>query len=133
MNLECFLKQNALKVENRKLTVSQRFVLDGEPVLWEIKAITPKLDEQLRNASLKQTVNGLEVDTDKYLGKLMASCIVFPDLDDSDLQDSYGVFGADNLLKVMLTAGEYANLLEQIEAINGFNVTMKDKVDTAKN
>ena len=133
MNLECFLKQNALKVENRKLIVSQRFVLDGEPVLWEIKAITPKLDEQLRNASLKQTVNGLEVDTDKYLGKLMASCIVFPDLDDSDLQDSYGVFGADNLLKVMLTAGEYANLLEQIEAINGFNVTMKDKVDTAKN
>lgn len=29
----------------------------------------------------------------------------FPDLNDKDLQDSYGVMGADSLLKAMLTPG----------------------------
>lgn len=40
-----------------------------------------------------------ETDYNAYLGKLDARCTVFPNLDDAELQNSYGVMGADALLK----------------------------------
>ena len=54
-------------------------------------------------------------------------------MNDKELQDSYGVMGADSLLKAMLTAGEYANYLEKVQAVNGFDVPMDELVSEAKN
>ena len=67
------------------------------------------------------------------MGKLAARCTVYPNLNDASLQDSYGVMGADALLKKMLTAGEYAEYLMKIQEINGFDVSFEDKVEEAKN
>ena len=139
--LSGFLKQNAVRVENEKTAVSGRF-LDGEkkPLLWEIKCITPAEDEEIRRECLRRApVPGkkgqytAEVDADLYMGKLAAKCTVFPDLDDRELQDSYGVMGADRLLKAMLTPGEYAEYLNRVQALNGFDVTMDERVEQAKN
>ena len=61
------------------------------------------------------------------------ACTVFPNLNDKELQDSYKVMGADALLKTMLTPGEYAEYLTKIQEVCGFDTTMQDEVDEAKN
>lgn len=74
-----------------------------------------------------------EVDFNLYLGRFAAACTVYPNLNDKELQDSYHAMGADQLLKAMLTPGEYAEYLSKIQEINGFSQSMQDEVDEAKN
>lgn len=140
-NLSAFLAENAVKVENIKCIVSKRFVDEkGNPIPWEIQCITSDEDEALRKACTKRVPvpgkrNQFTMDTDYnlYLGKLAARCTVFPNLDDAELQNSYGVMGSDALLKRMLTSGEYAEFLTKIQEVNGFDVAFDEKVDEAKN
>jgi hypothetical protein len=140
-NLSGFLAQNALKVENIKYVVSKRFRDEkGRPIPWEIRCITSTEDEELRKACTKRVpIPGkrnqftLETDYNLYLGKLAARCTAYPNLDDAELQNSYGVMGADALLKTMLTPGEYADYLTKIQEVNGFEITFEDAVDEAKN
>lgn len=140
-NLSCFLSQNAVKAENEKFVASKRFIgADKKPVEWEIKAISSKEDEALRKESTKRVpIPGKkgqytqETDYNLYLGKLASECTVFPNLNDKELQDSYHVMGADTLLKAMLTAGEYAGFLEKIQQVNGFDTTLEEQVEEAKN
>ena len=54
----------------------------------------------------------------RYESMVLAASVVFPDLKGADLQDSYGVMGAENLLEKMLTAGEFSALQEAVEAVN---------------
>lgn len=141
MNLSAFLAKNALKVEHVKFVASDRFLdEDGKPIEWEIKAITSAEDEALRKSCAKRvSIPGKknqyqqETDFDLYLGKLAVACTVFPNLNDKEVQDSYGVMGAEALLKAMLIAGEYAGYLARIQKICGFDTTLQDEVDEAKN
>ena len=140
-NLSAFLAENALKVQNIKHIVSRRFVNeDMKPVVWEIACITSGEDEKLRKDCTKRVpIPGkrnqftMETDYNLYLGKLAAKCTVFPNLDDAELQNSYGVMGADTLLKVMLTPGEYADYLIKIQEVNGFDIAFDEKVEEVKN
>lgn len=140
-NLSAFLAQNAIKVENEKYVASKRFIGENKkPIEWEICCITSDEDIALRkNCTRKVQVPGKknqftnETDYDKYLTKLAVKCVVYPNLNDADLQNSYGVMGAEQLVTTMLTPGEYNDLLEKIQAVNGFEVTFDDKVEEAKN
>lgn len=140
-NLSAFLSQNAVAIENTKCVVSKRFLDEKKkPIEWEICCITSSEDEELRKECTKRIpVPGKkgqytrDVDYNQYLGKLAARCTVFPNLNDKELQDSYHVMGADALLKAMLTAGEYAGYLEKIQSVNGFDSSLEDMVDEAKN
>ncbi len=139
-NLSAFLSQNAIRVENLKYVASKRFVQDGKPIEWEICSITPEEDEVLRKKCTSRVpIPGKrnqfvpETNYNSYLGKLGAKCTVFPNLDDAELQNSYEVMGADSLLKVMLTPGEYADYLSKVQEVNGFEVSLEDAVDEAKN
>lgn len=141
MNLSAFLAENALAVENVKFAASKRFMGDdGNPMLWEIKTITGTEDEALRKSCAKRVpIPGKknqyqkETDYDMYLGKLAVACTVFPDLNNKELQDSYKVMGADALLKTMLTPGEYADYVQKVQEVCGFDTSLQDDVDEAKN
>lgn len=141
MSLSAFLAENALKIENIKFVPSKRFVgEDGKPIEWEIKTITGVEDEALRKSCAKRVpIPGKknqyqkETDYDMYLGKLAATCTVFPNLNDKELQDSYKVMGAEALLKTMLTPGEYADYVQKVQEACGFETTLQDEVDEAKN
>lgn len=140
-NLSAFLSQNAVKEENVKYVASKRFLdADGNPMEWEIKSITSKEDEALRKSCTRKVqVPGKrgqytqETDYSTYVGKLAATCTVFPNLHDKELQDSYGVMGDDTLLKTMLKPGEYADYLNKVQETNGFEASMEELVDEAKN
>jgi hypothetical protein len=135
--LKAFLAANAEQVENRRVVISDRFRDGGKPVLWELRAISEAENEALRKSCTKlvKSKRGDQEKTDNnlYIGKLAAESVVYPDLKDAELQNSYGVMGTEVLLKKMLTAGEYATLLAQVQEINGFDRDMNELVEEAKN
>lgn len=141
-DLSAFLAQNALPVEHVKYAASKRFI-DPEtklPMEWELRALTSEEDETLRKdctrnvpVPMKKNQYAPQLDTTKYIGRLAASCVVFPDLNDSALQDSYHAMGAESLLKAMLLPGEYADLITEVQSINGFDLDMGEQVEEAKN
>ena len=141
MYLNGFLKQNAVQAENIKFVASERFVdANNKPIEWEIRAITSKEDEEIRKSAIKRIPTrgkyghyDQEVDSSKYVGLLACACTVFPNLNDASLQDSYGVMSADELLKAMLLPGEYADYIIKVQEICGFDKSMQDLVDEAKN
>ena len=107
---------------------------------WEIKTITGTEDEALRKSCAKwvpipgkKSQYQKETDYDMYLGKLAVACTVFPDLNNKELQDSYKVMGAESLLKTMLTPGEYVEYIQKVQEVCGFDATLQDEVDEAKN
>ncbi|NLI90199.1 MAG: phage portal protein [Epulopiscium sp.] len=137
--LSAFLSQNAIQTENEEHIISKRFIdKSGSPIPWEIRAIDEDFNETIRKSCIKRerdkkTRSIIETtDTEMYLAKLMVECVVFPNLKDVELQESYGVLGAEALVKKMLTAGEYSELLECVQKVNGFDVD-DDLVDEAKN
>ncbi|SEM12754.1 Phage XkdN-like tail assembly chaperone protein, TAC [Paenisporosarcina quisquiliarum] len=140
-NFTAFLSQNAIKVENVKYAASKRFINeDGKPVEWEIASITSDEDELLRKTCTKRIpVPGKrnafmpETDFNAYITKQAVKCTLFPNLNDVELQNSYGVMGGEALLKVMLTPGEYADYVAKVQEVNGFNVPLEDAVEEAKN
>lgn len=141
MSLKAFFAENAEKIEPQELVISKRFIgEDGQPECWRVGPVSGEEDEKLRaSCTYKVQVPGKrgqfmqETDFNAYLGRLAARCVKYPDLYDAGLQDSYQVKGAENLLKTMLTSGEYARLLEAVQKICGFDETMEEKVEQAKN
>lgn len=139
-NFAVFMAGNAVKNESVKYVASKRFVANGKPVEWEIKAIDSDLDELLRKECTKRVpIPGKrgqynqETDTDKYIARMCVACTVYPNLNDAELQDSYGVKSADALLKKMLLPGEYTEYKAKVMEVNGYDMSMEDLVDEAKN
>jgi hypothetical protein len=139
-NFSVFMAGNAIKDETVKYVASKRFVDKGKPVEWELKAVSSDLDEAIRKDCTKRVpIPGKrgqynqETDTDKYIGKLCVACTVYPDLNNSELQDSYGVKGGENLLKAMLKPGEYTEYKAKVMEVNGYDLSMEELVDEAKN
>ena len=140
MSLEMFFKQNAVQVENKKIEISKRFLdSEGNPIKFEIKAISSADDQILReNCTVVKEIPGKkgqfapQLDVNKYTLLLAAACVVYPQLDNAALQDSYGVRTKTELLSNMLLPAELQDLNTEVQAINGFK-TMTDLEEEAKN
>ena len=135
-----FMAGNAKEDEVVEYVASKRFNVKGKPVAWKIKSISSELDETIRKECTKKVpIPGKrgqynqETDTDKYVGKLCVACTVYPNLNDAELQDSYGVKSADALLKAMLKPGEYTEYKAKVMEVNGYDMSMEELVDEAKN
>lgn len=141
-NLSLFLKKNK-KVRTNTFYAATKSLCDekGNPVEWEIKALTTKESEDIRSECTTEVpVTGKpgmvrpKVDTKAYIAKLIAACVVFPDLYNKELQDSYGVRTPEDLLKEMVDdPSEYNALAEFIQNFNGLDETLEEKVKEAKN
>lgn len=140
-NLSAFLAQNVEQLEHVKYIASKRIKDgDGKPVEWELKCLTSEEDSALRKSCTKKTqIPGRkyafqpETDIELYTSRQITACVVFPDLNNRELQDSWGVMGAEALLKNMLTPGEYTDLSYKIQEINGYDTPFEEQVETAKN
>ena len=114
---------------------------NGNPLEWTIKPLTTKENDNIRDDCTKEipvvgkpNVYRHKVDTSKYVAKMICACVVEPDLFDKELQDSYGVMTPEDLLKEMIDdPGEYQAFAAFIQNYNGFDTTLEDKVEEAKN
>ena len=138
-DLKFFLKQNTIPVENQEVEVSKRFKDDaGNTVKFEIKSISNEMDDTLRKQNTRQVkkAKGVvvpELDQQKYFVDLVLKSLVYPDLDDKELQDSWGVMDSRELINAMLLPGEYTALLQEVQKINGWDLNVEDIKDEVKN
>lgn len=139
-NLSYFLAGNVEKRENKKIVVSDRFKDEnGKVVPWVIRPVSAEEDDLIRKQCTKRVpVVGKknqftqDFDANKYLAKLAAAAVVYPDLNNAELQNSYKALGAEQLVKTMLYKDEFDKLSEEL--VNETNTEdMEDLVDEAKN
>ena len=136
------MKKNK-KIRKNTFYPATKTLLDekGSPLMWEIKPLTTAETETIRAECTKEIpVPGKrnmfrdKVDTNLYLDKMMVAAIVFPDLYNAELQDSYGVKTPEALLKAMIDdPSEYSDLLGYIQEQSGFDKDIKDEIEEAKN
>ena len=141
-NLSLFMKKNKKVRENTFYAATESLQDEnGKPLEWEIKPLTTEETEQIRlectkNVPLpgKRGKNESTTEMNLYSAKLMVSAIVFPDLYNAELQDSYGVKTPEDLLKKMLdNPSEYYDLLGYISEMAGFDRDIEDEIEEAKN
>ena len=137
-----FMKENKVARENTTYPATKSLVDEnGKPLLWTIKPMTTKENEAIRDECMidipvpgKPNMYRPKLATSKYIAKTICACVVEPNLYDKDLQDSYGVMTPEELLMVMVDdPGEYQAFATFVQNFNGFDVTLEDKVDEAKN
>ena len=138
-DLKFFLRQNAVLPQNEEVEVTQRFKDEnGSPIKFEIKPISNELDDELRKQNTRQVkrAKGVyvpELDNQGYLADMTIIAVVYPDLNDKELQDSWGVMDAKELINAMLLPGEYNVLLQAIQQLNGWDLSLDDIKEEAKN
>jgi len=140
--LQQFFKKNKKQKENAFFSATKSLCDEnGAPLLWEIKGLTTKEDEKLRDLCTDEVpIPGKpgmfrhRLRTSEYTAKVIASSIVFPDLYNAELQDTYGVKTPEDLIQEMVNdSGEYMALMAFIQKFNGFNITLQEDIDTSKN
>lgn len=132
MSLEDFLQENVDTIEPIKVALSPRFKAP-----FEIKAITENENAAIRKSCRKKVKQKYgqyttETDQDLYLVRLVAACTVTPDFKNAQLQANWGVVGEEALIQKMLTPGEYAELLNQIQLVCGFDLDIEEAKDEIK-
>ena len=132
-SLNAFL--NPVKVENKKVIISNRFLDENkEPIPFEIKAINQDENKRLINKHTKRDKKGLEIfNRGEYLAELTASAVVFPDLNNAELQKAYNCLGSASLIQKMLLVGEFAELANQVQLLSGLDEDINSDIEEAKN
>lgn len=131
-SLSAFL--NPIKIENKEVIVSNRFVEDGKPVPFVIRPITEEENKQLIKAYTKPDKKGNDVfDRTEYVHGMVAKAVAFPDLTNAELQNAYGVMGEAKLLQKMLLIGEFATLSTAVQEISGLDKDINADIEEVKN
>ncbi|WP_301861144.1 hypothetical protein [uncultured Megasphaera sp.] len=138
--LSAFFKENEIVKEPVKYVASKRFVdANGDPVEWELRALTnDEIDTLQHRCQKKVPVKGTRdyqtvFDRERFTMEFTLKSIVYPNLNDTELQTNRGVVGAEALLKDLLTPGELADLYLASSEASDFQTGMDDKIKTVKN
>lgn len=139
-DLSAFLSQNVKRVENTLYPATNRIVDEnGKPIPWEICCITATENARIRKGCMttvavagKKGQYTQEFNSQLYLARLCVRTTVYPDLQDKELQDSYGVMSAEELISTMLTPGEFEDYATAVMKANGFDGE-ENLVEEAKN
>lgn len=118
--------------EEKEIVISKRFVDEkGNPVPFKIRAITQAENDQIIKASKRSVkVNGVmqeKLDTTEMSRRLVVEGTVYPDFRDSELCNGYGTMNPYEVPGKMLLAGEYSNLLAEINKLSGFDVDIEEE------
>lgn len=128
-SLNGFFKENVEELKNTFYPASKRMKDEnGKPIKWEIRfipnPIMSKIKEDRANGTISQIEAGL---------RMAVAAIVYPDLNNAALQDSYGVKNPKDLLSAMLSSAELDKLEEVVVEANGYTEDFNEKVEKAKN
>lgn len=141
-NLNAFFRENVKVEDNTVERVISKRMLDenGKPIKWKFKPIryTKLLDIIDKNTEIKATANGQassSVKTKPMLVEQAVNTIVFPPLKNKKLQDSWGVFTAEDLLDAMLGDNnqEWRVLFETVQELNGKGKEQDEQEKEVKN
>ena len=136
-----FMKGNKIAMENTTYPATKSLLDEnGEPLLWTIKPLTSKdNDKLLDKCSYEVPITGkpgmyrTTVDNIKYATAILCECVLEPDLNDAELQDSYGVKTPEALIKELVDdPKEYQDFVNFVQGYPGTE-DLAEKVEEAKN
>lgn len=127
-----FMKGMVKEVEPVKMKLD-RF---EEPI--ELRPLTARESDEINNQCFvtKPGVKGRPervFDVVKYNRRISVASFIHPDLNDAELQESYGVRGAENLYSAMFLLGEANQILEKVTEISGIDQGINEDIEEAKN
>lgn len=136
MSLNGFFKSNVKTLPDLRVVVSERFTNeDGTPIEWVLHPISTKRVEEITKRNSRTTIkNGKKettVNEENLNAELLEEVVLFPRLNDAELQDSYGVTSVNELLSVMLYPGETQVLTNALQEV--MSGTKANDIDELKN
>lgn len=137
MDLKAFLNNGNNGNETFEYTPTKKFKdSKGNAIPWVFKKLSVEEYETIREqcTSINFADNGkTKFNNTLFNKKIVCNSVVEPNLNNAELQDSYGVKKAEDLITKMFdSAGEYYNLLSYLLNVNGFKKFSED-VEDAKN
>lgn len=136
------MKQNKIPKQNVKYPAVKSLKDENGSVLeWELKHLTSRENDLIRDECTceipiagKPNMYRSKLNASLYLRRLIAASVVYPDLYNAELQDSYGVKSPEDLIYAMVDEpGEYSELAAYVQKLSGFDVTLEEKAEQAKN
>jgi hypothetical protein len=120
--------------------IERSIKLGGKEKKMKFKPISATKGDEIRKSCRKVSIykgqKQVSTDQDSYMEKLIIETTVYPDFRNEELQKAWGVMGAENLLKAMkgkMLDGEYAELFAIVSEINGYDKSMDELIEEAKN
>jgi hypothetical protein len=122
--VDILLKIDAEKLElPKKMVEIKRLIeLAGEPVIFEIKALTQTQFEEIQDMSTKFDPISNKADVDVFTIKLetILKGVISPELRRKELLEHYKVHTPYDLIKKLFTPGEIDRLYSEISDLSGF-------------
>ena len=137
-NIKAFLLPPVME-ETKEVVITKRAKgPDGKPVPFVLRRIDQETNNKLlKQAQKREQKNGqiiVETDNDKFGKLLVLASVVEPDFRNSELCAHYKTMDPLDVPVRMLSSGEYAKLMHEINKLNGFDDdTSYVTEDTAKN
>lgn len=120
--------------------IEKTLMIGGKPKNMKFKAILADVGDEIRRKCRKTQFHKgqkiTEINQDKFIANMIIETTVYPDLKNADLQKSWGVVGAEDLLKAMkskMSDGEYAEWSNTVSEVNGYDKSMDELIEEAKN
>lgn len=134
MDLELFLNKGNIEEEIVEYGATKKFTDEkGEPVKWQIRRMGINEYEKIRKSCTKMTSKTVIFDNELFMRKLIAESVKYPNMNNVELQDSYGVKKAEDLVPLMFAnVGEYYDMQKFINELNGFK-SAEMEIEEAKN
>ncbi|MED3799948.1 MULTISPECIES: phage tail assembly chaperone [Lysinibacillus] len=131
-NFKAFMKENVRQADPVELKL-ERFT---EPI--KLRPLTSAESDLINDRCFKNKPGrkGRQervFDPVAYNRGISVAAIIYPDLNDTELQKSYGVKGAEQLFGAMFWVGEASQISEKVSEISGLDHALEDEVDEAKN
>ena len=140
LSMKAFLKGNAIALKEKEYVASERFVDEqGNPIPWKLRVLgndeIEAMERRCKKKEFNKNTREYKTTTDQIAlaTEMVCAAVVFPNLNDADLQASYGTIGAALTVKAMLTPGEYTDLVSAVSEVSGYQMGMAEKISTAKN
>lgn len=140
LDLSFFLPGKAEVVEEVKVPISARFKdKEGKLIPFVFKPIsTERVDEiekmSMKNIVRKNRVVGKEVDQARFMARIAVETTVYPDFKSAELRKAYKTEDPVEVAKKVLhVAGEYAEWISKSAEVNGFDDSIDDLEEIAKN
>ena len=136
-NVNDFLAEN---VKQERIT--KEIKISGYKKPFVIQSVTSEEFDEMQKQATRELINPKtyqevsKTDNSKFGDLLIEKAVVVPNLHDEKLQKSWGCLAepAKLLRKMIPKAGEYGDLLEDIQKISGFEIDkLSDFVERAKN
>lgn len=129
-DVQLFFKEHRAPRQNEFFAATRQFKDEnGDPLKWELKPLSSKKLEEIKWANTP----GGTFNEKQYQRDLIIAAVVFPPLRNKELQDSYSVKNAEDLLFELLTGNEFTDLSLKVMNMNGLVDDIDDLIEEAKN